>query len=600
MCPDISPDNLHKLRHSLAHVLAQAVTKLWPDTLITIGPPIDTGCYYDFLFPQPITEADFATIEKEMKKIIYQAQTFRCDTLKVAAAKKFWKERKQKFKVELIDDLVKNDGVETVTHYANIGPKGEETFIDLCRGGHVENFKEIPVDCFKIMSIAGAYWRGDEKREQLTRIYLAAFPTKAELDAHLAMLEEAKRRDHRKVGKELDLFTFSELVGPGLPLWTARGTMLRNLLDRYVWELREAKGYERVTIPHITKKELYETSGHWQKFSNELFHVTTREGHEFAMKPMNCPHHTQIYACQQRSYRDLPQRYAETTTCYRDEQTGELHGLSRVRGFTQDDAHVFCRHIHVKDEILAIWEIVDTFYATVGFGKLRVRLSLHDPAAPEKYLGTPEMWKRAEDALRSIAVERNADFIESAGEAAFYGPKVDFITKDSIGREWQVATIQLDINMPERFNLFCIDEQGSQERIVMVHAAIMGSLERFLSIYIEHMAGLFPLWLAPVQAAIIPVAESHEAYAMSIAAQLKKDGMRTIVLPHTDSLGKRIREGETQKIPYLLVVGDKEMEATSVAVRNVKTKKQVVVTMKEFMEKCQQDIVERRLEASIG
>ena len=580
--------------------MAQAVLKLWPDTLITIGPPIDTGCYYDFLFAQPISEDDFPKIEKEMKKIIHQKQTFRCDTLNVVDAKKFWKGLKQKFKVELIEDLVKNENIETVTHYANIGPKGEEAFVDLCRGGHVENFGEIPVDCFKIMSMAGAYWRGDEKREQLTRLYLAAFPTKAELEGHLTMLEEARRRDHRKVGRELDLFTFSELVGPGLPLWTPRGTMLRHLLDQYVWELRSAKGYQRVTIPHITKKELYETSGHWQKFANELFHVTTREGHEFAMKPMNCPHHTQIYACQQRSYRDLPQRYAETTACYRDEQTGELHGLSRVRGFTQDDAHVFCRQIHVKDEILAIWEIVDTFYATVGFGKLRVRLSLHDPAAPEKYLGTPAMWKKAETSLREIAVDRKADFFESPGEAAFYGPKVDFITKDSIGREWQVATIQLDINMPERFDLFCIDESGEKERIVMVHAAIMGSLERFLSIYIEHTAGLFPLWLAPVQAALIPVAEPHEAYAAEITEMLKKEGIRAITLPHQDSLGKRIREGETQKIPYLLVVGEKEMEAKSVAVRNVKTKKQVVVTVKEFVEKLKTDVSGRKLEASIG
>ena len=600
MSPVSAVDDLYKLRHSLAHVMAQAVLKLWPDTLITIGPPIDNGCYYDFLFAQTISEDDFPKIEKEMKKIIHQKQTFRCDTLNVVDAKKFWKGLKQKFKVELIEDLVKNENIETVTHYANIGPKGEEAFVDLCRGGHVENFGEIPVDCFKIMSMAGAYWRGDEKREQLTRLYLAAFPTKAELEGHLTMLEEARRRDHRKVGRELDLFTFSELVGPGLPLWTPRGTMLRHLLDQYVWELRSAKGYQRVTIPHITKKELYETSGHWQKFANELFHVTTREGHEFAMKPMNCPHHTQIYACQQRSYRDLPQRYAETTACYRDEQTGELHGLSRVRGFTQDDAHVFCRQIHVKDEILAIWEIVDTFYATVGFGKLRVRLSLHDPAAPEKYLGTPAMWKKAETSLREIAVDRKADFFESPGEAAFYGPKVDFITKDSIGREWQVATIQLDINMPERFDLFCIDESGEKERIVMVHAAIMGSLERFLSIYIEHTAGLFPLWLAPVQAALIPVAEPHEAYAAEITEMLKKEGIRAITLPHQDSLGKRIREGETQKIPYLLVVGEKEMEAQSVAVRNVKTKKQVVVTVKEFLEKLKTDVSGRKLEASIG
>lgn len=597
---ELPVDQLFKLRHSLAHVMAQAVTKLWPGTMITIGPPIETGCYYDFLFPQPISDADFGAIEKEMKKIIYQGQTFRRDELSVKDAKAFWRERKQKFKVELIEDLEKNEKVETVTHYANIGPKGEETFVDLCRGGHVESFKEIPPDCFKIMSLAGAYWRGDEKREQLMRLYLAAFPTKEELDQYLAMMEEAKRRDHRRLGKELDLFTFSDLVGPGLPLWTPRGTILRNALDNYVWSLREAKGYMKVTIPHVTKKELYETSGHWQKFSDELFKITTREGHEFAMKPMNCPHHTQIYACQKRSYRDLPQRYAETTTCYRDEQTGELHGLSRVRGFTQDDAHVFCRQVHVKQEILNIWEIVDTFYGAVGFGKLKVRLSLHDPKAPEKYLGTPDMWKRAESALREIAKERNADFFESPGEAAFYGPKVDFITKDSIGREWQVATIQLDINMPERFDLSCVNEEGKDERIVMIHAAIMGSLERFLSIYIEHTAGLFPLWMAPTQVGLVPIAETHAEFALKLEADLKAKGLRTQFFSHDESLGKRIRDGEKSKIPYLLVMGDKEIEAKSVTVRNVKTKKQVTVTIDEFTTKTLSDIASRTLEPSIG
>lgn len=595
-----TPDSLHNLRHSLAHVLAQAVTKLWPGTLITIGPPIETGCYYDFLFPSPISDADFGKIEKEMRKIINQGQTFRCDTLSVTDAKKYWREHHQKFKVELIEDLEKNEKVSTVTHYVNIGPKGEETFVDLCRGGHVENLKEIPADCFKIMSIAGSYWRGDEKREQLTRVYVVAFASKEELSAHLAMLEEAKRRDHRKLGKDLDLFTFSDLVGSGLPLWTPRGTILRNELDRFVWELRSAKGYQRVTIPHITKKELYETSGHWAKFKNDLFCITTREGHEFAMKPMNCPHHTQIYACQKRSYRDLPQRYAETTACYRDEQTGELHGLSRVRGFTQDDAHVFCRQAHVKNEILTIWEIVDTFYSAVGFGALKVRLSLHDPKAPEKYLGTPEMWKQAEGALRQLAIERKADFFESPGEAAFYGPKVDFMTKDSIGREWQVATIQLDINMPERFDLSCVNEEGKDERIVMIHAAIMGSLERFLSIYIEHTAGLFPLWLAPVQVALIPVAETHESYAREIQMSLLSHGIRVQFYGHEESLGKRIREGEKQKIPYLLVMGDKEIAERSVTVRSVKTKNQTLVPLAEFIEKTLADIKARKLEPSIA
>lgn len=593
-------DDAQKMRHSLAHVLAQAVLKLWPDTQITIGPPIETGCYYDFKFGTPVSDADFPAIEKEMKKIIHQGQTFRKDELSVQDAIAFWAEKGQKFKVELIEDLAKNEGVQTVTNYANVGPKGDDAFTDLCRGGHVESTKDIPVDGFKIMSIAGAYWRGDEKRDQLSRIYVAAFPSKEELDAYLTQLEEARKRDHRKIGKEMDLFTFSELVGPGLPLWTPRGTLMRHLLDGFVWELREAKGYERVSIPHITKKELYEASGHWQKFKDELFKITTREGHEFAMKPMNCPHHTQIYAHLQRSYKTLPQRYAETTTCYRDEQTGELHGLSRVRSFAQDDAHVFCRDSQVEEEFLRVWDIIDTFYRTVGFGELMIRLSLHDPEHFEKYLGTPEVWHKAEAAIRNIAKDRGVRYAEAPGEAAFYGPKVDFIVRDSIGREWQVATIQLDINLPERFDLFCINEAGERERIVMIHCAIMGSIERFMSIFIEHSAGHFPLWLSPVQAAIIPVAPAHEAHAAEVGMKLMEKGIRTEYMSSEESLGKRIRDGETQRIPYLLVIGDKEIEAQSVAVRNVRTKKQETVTLDDFIARTTDDVAARRLEPSIG
>lgn len=595
-----SPEQLAHMRHSLAHVLAQAVTKLWPDTKITIGPPIDTGCYYDFQFAEPISLDHLGKIEKEMKKIIHQGQTFRRDELSPADAKKYWKEKGQPFKVELIEDLEKNENVQMVTHYANIGPDGKDTFVDLCRGGHVESFKDIPVDGFKLMTVAGAYWRGDEKREQLTRIYVAAFNSKEELDEYLRIQEEARKRDHRKIGKEMDLFTFSELVGPGLPLWTPRGTMMRHQLDGFVWELREARGYQRVSIPHITKKELYETSGHWQKFKDELFKVTTREGHEFAMKPMNCPHHTQIFGCQQRSYKQMPQRYAETTTCYRDEQTGELHGLSRVRAFAQDDAHVFCRQNQVEEEFLRVWDIIDTFYRTVGFGKLNVRLSLHDPKAFDKYLGTPEVWQQAENAIRNIATSRGIDYVEAQGEAAFYGPKVDFMVKDSIGREWQVATIQLDINLPERFDLYCINEAGEKERIVMIHAAIMGSLERFMSIFIEHCAGHFPLWLTPVQVAVIPVAKDHEQFAENVGIELMKKGIRMEYMSSEESLGKRIRAGEQSRIPYLLVMGEKEIAENAVTVRNIRTKEQVSVPLEQFIATVTSDIASRKLELSIG
>lgn len=373
-------------------------------------------------------------------------------------------------------------------------------------------------------------------------------------------------RDHRVLGKELDLFTFSDLVGSGLPLFTPKGTIIRNLLDDYVWELRKKYGYEKVEIPHITKKELYQKSGHWDKFKDELFHVSTREGYEFAMKPMNCPHHTQIYARRPWSYREMPQRYANTTMCYRDEQTGELSGISRTRAFTQDDAHVFCRMAQTKDEFLKIWDIVHAFYKTFGFD-LKVRLSLHDPKEPKKYLGDKKLWDKAEGILREIAEESRADYFEGVGEAAFYGPKLDFMTKDSLGRDWQVATIQLDMNMPERFDLTCVDEQGRPERIVMIHAAITGSLERFMSVLIEHYAGAFPLWLSPVQVVVLPIGEGHQKYAAEIADNLKSAGIRAIADASNETLGKRIREAETQKIPCILVVGDKEMNEKTVSVR---------------------------------
>jgi threonyl-tRNA synthetase len=372
-------------------------------------------------------------------------------------------------------------------------------------------------------------------------------------------MTDANERDHKKLGRELDLFVFSDLVGSGLPLWTPRGTLVRNLLDDYVWEMRKARGYEKVEIPHITKKELYETSGHWDKFKDDLFRIKTREGHEFAMKPMNCPHHTQIFARKPMSYREMPQRYANTTMCYRDEQTGELNGLSRVRAFTQDDAHVFCRVPQVKEEFLKIWDIIQEFYKTFGFD-LNIRLSFHDPKEPEKYLGDKAKWKFAEDTLRQIAKEKKADVFESIGEAAFYGPKVDFMAKDSLGRQWQVATIQLDLNMPERFDLTCVNEKGEKERIVMIHAAIMGSIERFLAVLLEHLDGKFPLWLSPVQVKILPVSDKHAAYASEILEQLKAENIRAEV-SDGDSLGKRIRAAKLEKVPYFLVLGDQELDA---------------------------------------
>ena len=371
--------------------------------------------------------------------------------------------------------------------------------------------------------------------------------------------EDQKERDHKKLGRELDLFTFSELVGSGLPLWTPKGTLLRELLDDFVWELRRKRGFEKVEIPHITKRALYETSGHWDKFKDDLFRVTTREGDEFALKPMNCPHHTQIYARKPWSYRELPQRYSNSTMCYRDEQSGELNGLSRTRAFTQDDAHVFCRESDVKEEFLKIWDIVQEFYGAFGFSPKKIRLSFHDPQHPEKYLGDKKRWEFAENVLRDIVKEKHAETIDGVGEAAFYGPKLDFMSEDAQGRSWQVATIQLDMNMPERFDLNCINEHGEKERIVMIHAATMGSIERFLSVLMEHVGGAFPLWLSPVQVRVLPIADAHRYYGVEVYNELQDAGIRAELDDSNETLGKKIREAKRQKIPYLLIIGDAEM-----------------------------------------
>ncbi|PIR74317.1 MAG: threonine--tRNA ligase [Candidatus Magasanikbacteria bacterium CG10_big_fil_rev_8_21_14_0_10_47_10] len=578
-------ESLHNLRHSCAHLLAAAVMDLYPHAKRTIGPPIENGFYYDFDFGDTVlSENDLPKIEKRMRQLVKEWKGFERKELTVGEAKDLF--AGNEFKHELIDEFAGED--KTLTAYTS------GHFTDLCRGGHCEN-PSRELQHFKLLSIAGAYWRGDEKNKMLTRIYGTCFVTKDELDAHLYMLEEAKKRDHRKLGKELDLFTFSDLVGSGLPLWTPRGTIMRLLLDAYVWELRQERGYDRVEIPHITKKDLYEVSGHWQKFSDQLFRITTREGHEFAMKPMNCPHHTQIYDRKEWSYRELPQRYANTTMCYRDEQTGELHGLSRVRSFTQDDAHVFCRQSQVEEEFLKVWDIIDIFYKAVGFNELSVRLSLHDPDNVEAYLGDARLWNDAENALRNIAKHRGANYVEQIGEAAFYGPKVDFMTKDSIGREWQVATIQLDINMPERFDLTCVNEEGSDERIVMIHAAIMGSIERFMSILIEHHAGAFPTWVAPVQVQLIPVStDKHLDGARVLLHELRAVGIRAELDAADETVGKKIRRAATLKIPYGLVIGDKELGGDELTVRVRGQEEQTGMTRKVFIERVLEEIRGRR------
>ena len=589
-------DSLDNIRHSLAHLLAMAVLKKFPTAKLGIGPVIENGFYYDFVLPKPLSQEDLPALENTMREAIKNSLPFKGQKITLAEAKKMFKA--QPYKIELTTELAKDKKLARPGHPGgamtayHTGDPQKGGFTDLCRGGHVKNTKEIPADGFKLDKISGAYWQGNTNREQMTRIYGLAFASKTALDEYSNMRVEAEKRDHKKLGVSLDLFTFSDLVGAGLPMWTPKGTMLRDLLDAFVWDLRRAKGYDRVDIPHIAKKDLYETSGHWDKFKDELFKIETRENHLFVMKPMNCPHHAQIYARKKWSYRELPQRYASTTKVYRDEQSGELAGLSRVRSITQDDAHVFCRKSQVKNEINAIWDIVNSFYSVFGF-KLKVRLSLRDQKNPQNYLGTPKLWNEAEAEIRAIAVAHKADFFEGVGEAAFYGPKVDFITKDSIGREWQVATIQLDMNLPERFDLSCVNEKGENERIVMLHAAIMGSIERFASVLIEHYAGAFPVWLSPEQVRIIPVSDKFGKYSAKVLSALKEAGIRVSVDDSSETLGKRIRDAKIMKTPYILVVGEKEESAQSVAV-NTREKDEGMVELDKFVERIKKEVEGRK------
>lgn len=576
-------EKLAHIRHTLAHLLAVAVKEFDPGVKLGIGPTTDDGFYYDFQLTKTLAPGDLKELEKTMRRMVNKKLPMAGKEITKAEGEKLF--AGEPFKCELLSEYAA-DG-KTLTAYT-VGD-----FTDLCKGGHVENTGEIAGDSFALTRIAGAYWRGSEKNPMLTRIYGHAFLTKEELTAHEQKLEEAKKRDHKKLGKELDLFTFSDLVGAGLPLWTPKGTLVRNLLDGFVWELREKVGYVRVEIPHITKKDLYITSGHWDKFQDELFHITTREGHEFVMKPMNCPHHTQIYARRSWSYRELPQRYANSTMCYRDEQSGELSGLSRVRAFTQDDAHVFCRMSQAKEEFIKIWDIVGAFYKTFGF-ELRVRISKHDPNKLENYLGGNENWAKAESMLEEIAKEKRADAFVGVGEAAFYGPKLDFMAKDALGREWQVATIQLDMNMPERFDLICTNEKGEKERIVMIHAAIMGSIDRFLSILIEHTGGNFPLWLSPVQVAVVPINDGHAVFAKEVASGLEASGIRVTLMDESDSLGKKIRETKLAKIPYTLVIGNDEVAEGTVTLESRDAGKVGKLSVANLLTKLKTEIVNKK------
>ncbi len=560
-----------KMRHTLSHILAAAVLELYPTTKFGIGPAIEEGFYYDMDFgTEKITEADLAKIEKKMRGIIKRGFKMERSEKSRNEALDWAIERKQDLKKELIDELPES---ETISFYTMVDPQDKVVFEDLCKGPHIEKAKEI--GAFKLTKVAGAYWRGDEKRQMLTRVYGVAFATQEELDEYLKRQEEAKARDHRKLGKELDLYTFSDLVGAGLPMFTPRGTLIRDLLADYSLSLRKRAGFERVWTPHITKLDLYKTSGHYAKFGDELFLVHSQvNGEEFALKPMNCPHHTQIFASRPRTYRDMPVRYMEPTTDYRDEKTGELGGLSRVRSLTQDDSHVFCRTSQIKGEIANLVAIVQEFYTSMGMNKLRARLSYRSDE--DKYLGDKKLWAMAQKQIKQAAIDNKLDFFEMEGEAAFYGPKIDFMAEDAIGREHQVATIQLDFVQPERFGLEFVNEKGEKERPVMIHHATLGSIERFMSVFIEHTAGWFPLWVAPEQVRVLTVNNKVSKYVDEICDELSKvvldkpvenNKLRFTVDDSDDSLGKKIRRATSMKIPVVLIVGEKDKEAKEVSVR---------------------------------
>lgn len=575
------------MRHSLAHIMAQAVQHLWPQAKFGVGPAIEQGFYYDIdLGDVTISEADFGKIEKEMRRIIARDLPFTHRDVPVDEAIAWATETDQPYKVELLNDLKRSgttiakelagealgSAAEGESKVKTVSLYSQGDYTDLCRGGHVESTGKV--GAFKLLRVAGAYWRGDETRPQMQRLYGVAFATQAELDSYLQMREEAKKRDHRKLGKELDLYTTSPLVGVGLPLFTPRGTILRDKAAQLSNQLREKYGFAKVWTPHITKKDLYETSGHWAKFGDELFLVTSQEtSDKMALKPMNCPHHTQIFASQPRSYRDMPVRYLETTTDYRDEKTGELGGLSRVRSLTQDDSHVFCRPDQIEQEMSNLLACAEELYHIVGM-KLRVRLSYRDEG--EGYLGAPELWQSAQAQLKAAVMAKQLDYFEQEGEAAFYGPKIDFMATDAIGREHQVATVQLDFVQPERFGLEYTDEAGDMARPVMIHSALLGSIERFLSVFIEHTAGWFPFWIAPEQVRILTINNTVEDYVDEITSVLK-----TVVLMHpikynevryttdmrNESLGKKIREATVVKIPVQIIVGPRDKANRQVSVR---------------------------------
>ena len=544
--------------HSSAHLMAEAIEFLYPGVKLAIGPPIAQGFYYDIDFMDyTIVEKDLEKIEQKMRELAKEKLTFERKEVSKADALAYFTEKQDPYKLELIENL--EDG--QITFYT------QGNFTDLCRGPHIPNTS--PIKAIKLLSIAGAYWRGDEKNKQLTRIYGITFPKAADLTEHLEKLEEAKRRDHRKLGKELELFTFSQRVGQGLPLWLPKGAALRERLENFLKKAQKKAGYEQVITPHIGSKELYVTSGHYEKYGADSFQPikTPDANEEFLLKPMNCPHHCEIFKSKPRSYKDLPARFAEFGTVYRYEQSGELHGLTRVRGFTQDDAHIFCMQDQVKDEFKKVIDLVLYIFKTLHFDNFKAQISLRDPNNPSKYIGSDENWEKAESAIIEAAAEKGLPTIVEYGEAAFYGPKLDFMVQDALGREWQLGTIQVDYNLPERFELEYTGSDNQKHRPVMIHRAPFGSMERFVAVLLEHCAGDFPLWLATEQVAILPISDKFNAYAEKLSELLNNSDIRGFVDDRNEKIGKKIREAEMKKIPFMLIIGEKEAETEMVSVR---------------------------------
>jgi threonyl-tRNA synthetase len=572
----------HAFWHTSAHLMAEALQELWPGTQFGIGPAIERGFYYDVMPPEGVTirEADFPAIEKKMMELVQRKEQLVRRDISKADALKFFGDNGQNYKNELIADL--EDGHITTYTQGN--------FTDLCRGPHLVS--TAPIKAVKITAVSSAYWRGDEKRPQMTRIYGITFPKKKLLDEYVTLMEEAKKRDHRKIGKEMELFMFSERVGKGLPIWLPKGTALRLRLEDMLKKIQKRYGYQQVITPHIGGKNLYVTSGHWAHYGKDSFRpiTTPEEGEEYLLKPMNCPHHCEIFASKPRSYKDLPLRLAEFGTVYRYEQSGELHGLTRVRSFTQDDAHLFCRPDQVKQEFIRVMEIIQIIFGALDFDNYEAQISLRDPNNKEKYIGSDEVWEQAERAIIEACEEKGLSTRTELGEAAFYGPKLDFMVKDALGRRWQLGTIQVDYNLPERFQLEYTGEDNQKHRPVMIHRAPFGSMERFVAVLIEHTAGHFPLWLTPDQVAILPISDKFVDYATRVQEYLEAHDVRTVLDDRSEKIGRKIRDNEMKHIPYLLIVGEKEAAEGTVSVRRQGQGDQGSMKFEDFAKKIDEEV----------